>query len=324
MFGDYQEQTQSAYIKEHIALTPEQAMLMDWGLGIGGESGEVQDIIKHHVFHHADLNKMELAKELGDVLWYLTAIAEATDMKVDDIADLNLAKTAMRYSDGIAATALKENRQAKDELFKASIPYRVISSRITHSKAPMNIIFVGPDGGGKTTLAKAVAEKVGFKYQKCDWRQEDKPELAVSLLESQIDVVYDRFYWPDEAIYSKVKKIDMPAEYWKKFDKVVELLCDYNTLIIYVDASEAILRARSKVWADDYINVNQLETIKRQYAGWLRYLETIRISTMKIDTSTILPESAEFDMLVTGCVEAIKAGQKVYARVLVEGEIDEG
>ncbi|MEM9450239.1 MAG: nucleoside triphosphate pyrophosphohydrolase family protein [Cyanobacteria bacterium P01_E01_bin.6] len=46
-----------------------------WGLGITGESGEVADIIKKYIGHGHSLDRTSLIKELGDVLWYVAAIA---------------------------------------------------------------------------------------------------------------------------------------------------------------------------------------------------------------------------------------------------------
>lgn len=40
--------------------------------------------------------KEDLKKELGDVLWYLTVFADHLDIKLQDIADLNLEKLADR------------------------------------------------------------------------------------------------------------------------------------------------------------------------------------------------------------------------------------
>jgi NTP pyrophosphatase (non-canonical NTP hydrolase) len=46
-------------------------MLCLYAIGIGGESGEIQDQIKKHVFHEAPLDLDHVLEEVGDVLWYL-------------------------------------------------------------------------------------------------------------------------------------------------------------------------------------------------------------------------------------------------------------
>lgn len=45
--------------------------LSNTALGLCGESGEVADMIKKHLHQGHDLDKEHMAKELGDVAWYL-------------------------------------------------------------------------------------------------------------------------------------------------------------------------------------------------------------------------------------------------------------
>ncbi len=71
-----------------------------FGLGLGGESGEVQDLIKKHLGHGHDLDKEKVKKELGDVLWYVAAIAGALGLKLSDVANANIEKLRKRYPDG--------------------------------------------------------------------------------------------------------------------------------------------------------------------------------------------------------------------------------
>lgn len=49
--------------------------LVNYGLGIAGEAGEVADLIKKAIFHGHKIEHGEIKKELGDVLWYLANIA---------------------------------------------------------------------------------------------------------------------------------------------------------------------------------------------------------------------------------------------------------
>lgn len=94
---EYQKQA-TRTIKEG----PKQQQLVNFGLGITGEAGEVADIIKKHVFHGHELNKQELIKELGDVLWYVAGIASTINVSLEDIAFMNLDKLLQRYPDGFS------------------------------------------------------------------------------------------------------------------------------------------------------------------------------------------------------------------------------
>lgn len=76
------------------------AALANFGLGIGGEAGEVQDIIKKYVFHGHPLDKDKIRGELGDVLWYIARIAAWSDLTLDEIAQTNIEKLERRYPNG--------------------------------------------------------------------------------------------------------------------------------------------------------------------------------------------------------------------------------
>lgn len=70
------------------------------GLGLTGEAGEVADMLKKHLLHSVSFERAALVKELGDVLWYLTAIAEDHNITLDEVAETNVAKLRARYPDG--------------------------------------------------------------------------------------------------------------------------------------------------------------------------------------------------------------------------------
>ncbi|MCH4147083.1 MAG: nucleoside triphosphate pyrophosphohydrolase family protein [Prevotella sp.] len=97
-FNDYQD---AAY---KTALYPQNLKILYPLIGLAGETGEVAEKIKkvlrdnNGVF--SEDKKMEIAKELGDVLWYLSAIAKDMDYSLDDIANMNLQKIQARKENG--------------------------------------------------------------------------------------------------------------------------------------------------------------------------------------------------------------------------------
>ena len=70
------------------------------GLGIAGEAGEVADYLKKVLGHGHELDLTKLAKELGDVLWYVAALATMHGLKLDDIATTNINKLRERFPNG--------------------------------------------------------------------------------------------------------------------------------------------------------------------------------------------------------------------------------
>ena len=74
-------------------------------LGLVGESGEIAEKFKKWVrdldSEESRIDRADIAKELGDVLWYVAVLADYLDLSLDDIAAANLAKLASRQSRGV-------------------------------------------------------------------------------------------------------------------------------------------------------------------------------------------------------------------------------
>lgn len=73
-------------------------------LGLCGEAGEVSEKVKKilrdsggHVSEEASLS---IAKEVSDVLWYVTALARELGYSLEEIAEINLAKLESRHARG--------------------------------------------------------------------------------------------------------------------------------------------------------------------------------------------------------------------------------
>ena len=78
-------------------------VLINSVMGLCGESGEAIDIVKKWLAQGHELDKEHLAKELGDVAWYLAEAATALDRDLDDLLRQNLDKLAARYPEGFDA-----------------------------------------------------------------------------------------------------------------------------------------------------------------------------------------------------------------------------
>ncbi len=69
-------------------------------LGIAGEGGEYNELIKKEYYHGIPSDREKVKKELGDILWYIAAAALLHDFTLQDIAETNIAKLMARYPDG--------------------------------------------------------------------------------------------------------------------------------------------------------------------------------------------------------------------------------
>ena len=75
-------------------------VLINGVMGLCGESGEAIDIVKKWLAQGHELDKEKLAKELGDIAWYLAEAATALDLQLDDILQANIEKLKKRYPQG--------------------------------------------------------------------------------------------------------------------------------------------------------------------------------------------------------------------------------
>src|SRR6266571_694804 len=68
-------------------------------LGLASETGAILNVYKRYLRDSIDLtaNREFLREELGDLLWYLTAVATACDLDLEDIAQANLRRVHDRY-----------------------------------------------------------------------------------------------------------------------------------------------------------------------------------------------------------------------------------
>ena len=97
-FNEYQNEAYKTLIhkdKDNLAY---------FALGVAGEAGEVADKVKK-IFRDkdgvmTDEDKQDLAKEMGDVLWYLSQLSHYIGKDFSDIAQMNLDKLQSRMARG--------------------------------------------------------------------------------------------------------------------------------------------------------------------------------------------------------------------------------
>lgn len=78
-------------------------LLLNSALGLCGESGEVADLLKKYHFQGHNLDIDHVAKELGDIAWYLAVGAYAIGYDLETILQMNVDKLKARYPDGFTA-----------------------------------------------------------------------------------------------------------------------------------------------------------------------------------------------------------------------------
>lgn len=77
--------------------------LINGAMGLCGESGEVIDIVKKHLWQGHDLDIIKIIDELGDVMWYVAEAAAAVGSSIEEVARYNIKKLQNRYPAGFSA-----------------------------------------------------------------------------------------------------------------------------------------------------------------------------------------------------------------------------
>ena len=100
--NEYQEATSRTYGGKNGNWELELATL---ALGAAGEAGEAADYVKKVIGHGHPMDRSELAKELGDALWYLARLAAHIGFDLETVAQWNIDKLAKRYPAGFSREA---------------------------------------------------------------------------------------------------------------------------------------------------------------------------------------------------------------------------
>lgn len=107
-FDEYQALARTTAVYPRMAvLKPDVASdfnLAYPALGLTGEAGEVADKVKKLIRDAngtvSDEARDSLAKELGDVLWYVSALASELGLQLSDVAQANYDKLRARQQAG--------------------------------------------------------------------------------------------------------------------------------------------------------------------------------------------------------------------------------
>jgi NTP pyrophosphatase (non-canonical NTP hydrolase) len=98
---EYEEKIVGA---KEMKLSPRELMLKN-SLGLAGEAGEVIEHVKKWAWHGRALDVAKVKKELGDVVWYATAIARLLGIPMAEVLRENAEKLEARFPAGYTQEA---------------------------------------------------------------------------------------------------------------------------------------------------------------------------------------------------------------------------
>lgn len=71
--------------------------LIHYVLGVGTESGELQDAVKKWVAYGKEVDRTNVKEEIGDLMWYLSRMCDLFGFTFEEIMDINIKKLQTRY-----------------------------------------------------------------------------------------------------------------------------------------------------------------------------------------------------------------------------------
>jgi NTP pyrophosphatase (non-canonical NTP hydrolase) len=119
-YQDLAMRTNDGKAKERLEMKMMGNQIVDIGgvlnaaLGLSGEVGELNDMIKKFVFHQKPMDESHFKRELGDICWYLAMMCEACEYNLEDIMQINIDKLKARYPEGFDITKAN-NRDETDK-----------------------------------------------------------------------------------------------------------------------------------------------------------------------------------------------------------------
>tara|TARA_A200000113_G_scaffold159744_1_gene144485 strand:- start:475 stop:819 length:345 start_codon:yes stop_codon:yes gene_type:complete len=97
---DFETYSQKAWEMAMTSTSDESSLLPIFVMGLCGEAGEVSEkfkkLLRDSGGNMTEEFKQEVAKELGDVLWYINALSKKLDISLEEVAQANINKIESR------------------------------------------------------------------------------------------------------------------------------------------------------------------------------------------------------------------------------------
>jgi NTP pyrophosphatase (non-canonical NTP hydrolase) len=145
---EYQHKASATDARE-IAKNPDLSVLL---LGLAGETGSLLTLYKKQLRDGGafQIAEARLSEEMGDILWYLAAIARRRGLSLEAIAAANLEKTASRWLSG-KEQMLFDTEMPSIEQLPRRFTATLIDSMVGDGKISMGMVFNGEPLGAELT-----------------------------------------------------------------------------------------------------------------------------------------------------------------------------
>ena len=99
-FSEVSTHGYSSWVESKM-LTKGDTRLVENTLGLVGEAGEVAEKVKKLLRDNSKIDTKDIIKELGDVAFYLTGLANYFNSNLDEVLDSNMQKLNDRQDRGV-------------------------------------------------------------------------------------------------------------------------------------------------------------------------------------------------------------------------------
>ena len=105
LLQEYQMMCERTMPKPTLAGLYEREQILIMALGVGGEAGELQEVVKKWVGHGHDYDRDKVVKEAGDLMFSVAALCKMLDITLDEVCTMNIHKLNNRYPKGFSKEA---------------------------------------------------------------------------------------------------------------------------------------------------------------------------------------------------------------------------
>lgn len=122
-----EEFIKSSLVTEARDMSPVLARLQSKGtvrllhamIGLNTEQGEIQDMMKKHIFYGKEIDTVNFKEELGDLMWYIAIACDELGVSLEKIMQTNVDKLRARYGEKFTENAaLTRNLDKEREILE--------------------------------------------------------------------------------------------------------------------------------------------------------------------------------------------------------------
>lgn len=147
----------------------------------------------------------------------------------------------------------------------------------------MFILVEGPDGAGKTTLSKNLADAFGYEYVHFSYPKNEAEAKALfntylTFIQTHDNCVVDRMF-PSTMIYGSVLR-GKPELTDSQHDRLIMELSLKNAVVLFCTNKTNILWQRCQTRGEDYItSYNDFEDICIEYYQYMNALRAVLVDS---------------------------------------------